>query len=526
MRYAILSDLHANKPALKSVLADIASCNIDEIICLGDIVGYGPNPAEVLEIAYSKIHHFVLGNHDAVIGGKITSGNFNDNARKMIEWTSGALDDKAVKFFNSLPLELKGGNFSCVHAEFANPGRFGYILEIDEAIDSFDACTDQIMFAGHSHVPGLFVVGKSGIPHWVDPVDFGIEDEKRYIVNVGSVGQPRDDSIRSSYCIFDTEKRDVLFRKVAFDIDEYIDCQKKSKSPDSPTYFIDIYHKQATRPIRDIIDFHRISAENTVKTDVDVVSLEKTVHHLKKTRVNLLISLIILLVGITSISSFYLMKKVEADNSKKEEEKAKSDTLKSTVRLNEMSQEVKKYKKTVYGASKTYSGKIPPQKDADLISVPEGNGKIVSATAPLDSWTVILSNPEMQRVSVEKYDDKTSGTMPVFRISSGESVEIQLCSTPIPAEKGMRFAASAQFKKEKLSSGFVELIIEEELPDGTKKQLAHNIPDEINKSDKWTRKKSVTLDKPINENNKIRFVVKGQFTGEILVRKCSFKRVE
>ncbi|MCX6985713.1 MAG: metallophosphoesterase family protein [Lentisphaerae bacterium] len=503
MRYAIVSDLHANKPALKSVLADIASSKIDEIICLGDIVGYGPNPAEVLEIAYSKIHHFVLGNHDAVIGGKITSGNFNDTARRMIEWTSGALDGKAVKFFNSLPLELKGGNFRCAHAEFANPGRFGYILEIDEAIDSFDACNDQVMFAGHSHVPGLFVVGKSGIPHWVDPVDFGIEDEKRYIVNVGSVGQPRDDGIRASYCIFDTENRDVLFRKVAFDVDEYIACQKKSKSPDAPTYFVDIYHKQAPRPIRDIIDFRRISAENTVKTDVDVVSLEKTVHKLKKTRATLLISLIILLVGIISISSFYLMKRIEADKAKKEEEKAKSDALKSNIQLNEISKEVKKYKKTVYEASKTYSGQIPPQKDTELISVPEGVEGIISVTAPLDSWTLILTDPEMQRVSVEKFDDKASGTMPVFRISSGTPAEIKLCSIPVPAEKGMRFAVSAQFKKEKLSSGYIELIIEEELSDGTIKQLDHTIPDEINKSDNWTRKKSVTLDKSdaLKENN-------------------------
>lgn len=521
MRYAIVSDLHSNKPALKSVLADIASCGIDEIICLGDVVGYGPNPAEVLEIAYSKIHHFVLGNHDAVIGGKITSGNFNDNARKMIEWTSGALDSKAVKFFNSLPLELTGGNFRCAHGEFANPGRFGYILDTDEAIDSFDSCKEQVMFAGHSHVPGLFVVGKSGIPHWIDPVDFGIEDEKRYIVNVGSVGQPRDDGIRASYCIFDTEKKDVLFKKVAFDIDEYIDCQKRSNIPDSPTYFIDIYHKQAPRPIRDIIDFRRISAENTVKTDVDTVSLEKKVHNLKRTRTTLLIALTIMLVGLISISSFYLTKRIEADNSKKEEEKAKS-------KLSEVSNEVRKYKKTVYEALKPYSGQVPLQKDTDLISVPGDKSGIISAASPLDAWSVILTNPEMQRISVEKYEDKTAGTIPVFRISSGEPSEMLLCSIPFPAEKGMKFAASAQFKKEKLSSGYVELIMEQELPDGTRKQLKHNIPDEIAKSDKWTAKTSVTLGKgdAINENGKVRLIVKGQFTGEILVRKCSLRRVE
>ncbi len=521
MRYAIVSDLHANKPALKSVLADIASSSIDEIICLGDVVGYGPNPAEVMEIAYSKIHHFVLGNHDAVIGGKITSGDFNDNARKMIEWTSGALDDKAVKFFNSLPLEVKGDNFRCVHGEFANPGRFGYIFEVDEAIDSFNACKDQIMFAGHSHVPGLFVVGKSGIPHWIDPVDFGIEDEKRYIVNVGSVGQPRDDGIKSCYCIFDTEKRDVLFKKVAFDIDEYIECQKRSKAPDSPTYFIDIYHEQAPRPIRDIIDFRRISAENTVKTDVDVVSLEEKVHNLKRTRTTLLVAVLTLLVGTISISSFYLMKRIEADKSKIEEAKTKSQ-------LNEVRKEVNRYKKTVYAASKTYSGQVPLQKDTELISVPEGKGGIVSASIPLDSWTVILTDPEMQRIAVEKFEDKTAGTMPVFRICSGDPAEIKLLSIPVPAKKGMRFAASAQFKKVKLSSGYVELIIEQELPDGTTKQLDHNIPDELKKSDRWTRKTSITLGKKdtLKEDGKICFIVKGQFTGEILIRNCSLKLID
>ncbi len=509
MRYAIVSDLHSNKPALKSVLADIASNSIDEIICLGDVVGYGPNPAEVLEIAYSKIHHFVLGNHDAVIAGKLSYENFNDNAKRLIDWTHKSLDGKAVKFFNSLPLEAAGGNFRCAHGEFANPGRFGYILEIDEAIDSFDACKDQVMFAGHSHVPGLFVVGKSGIPHWIDPVDFGIEDEKRYIVNVGSVGQPRDDGIRSSYCIFDTEKRDVLFRKVAFDIDEYIDCQKRSRSPESPTYFIDIYHDKAPRPIREIIDFHRISAEKSVTSDVETTNLQHVVAKLRKTRLFLIVLLSISAIALSIFAfSYYSQKSVT--------EKANVEAQKARQNLSE----VKKLQKTIYGNVNSSLESKLPKGEYDLV-IPRINGA-VSETNLARNWIISLTDPEMQSLTVEETENTQS-----FRLRSRKPVEMSLSYIAVPVNKGTRIAATAYLKSENFESGFIELMMEEQFEDGTKRLLCHNIVDGIKNYGNW-KKTSITVPKTEmpKEDGKLIFTIRGQFKGEIFVRKCGLRRVE
>ncbi|MFZ2658310.1 MAG: metallophosphoesterase family protein [Victivallales bacterium] len=524
MRYAIVSDLHANKPALKSVLADIASSQIDQIICLGDVVGYGPNPAEVLELAYSKIHHFILGNHDAVIGGKLSAECFNDNAKRLRDWTNRNLDGKAAKFFNSLPLDAKGENFRCAHAEFANPGRFGYVLDPADAEESFKSCPEQLLFVGHSHVPGLFVMGDSRVAHWLEPVDFGIEDGKRYIVNVGSVGQPRDDGIKACYCIFDTEQKDVLFKKAAFDIEEYISDQKRNKLPESPTYFIDIYHKQAPRPIRDIIDFHRVSPEKSVKSDVETVELHKTVAKLRKTKLILLVLLLICSAVLFVLVFGYSRQKTAA-------EKAKYEADKTNIRLNEVSQEVKKYKKTVFPAANQGNAAMSSGQalKANLISMPEKeeNGT-VSAGKLLKDWTVSVTEPEMQRVAVESFEDKSHGGMQIFRTESGKPLELCIISPAVAAEKGMLFSGNAQFKREKIESGYIELVLEQELPDGTRKILGRNIAEEVNKSNSWNKGTAVTMKKneALTESGKVRLMIRGQFTGEILARKCGLKRTE
>ncbi|HBC87124.1 MAG TPA: hypothetical protein DCZ94_09240 [Lentisphaeria bacterium] len=510
MRYAIISDLHANRPALKSVLADIASGDIDEIICLGDIVGYGPSPAEVLEIAYSKIHHFILGNHDAVIGGKLSPDCFNDNAKKLIEWTCNSLDRKAAKFFNSLPLDAKGGNFRCAHAEFSNPGRFGYILEPVDAEDSFKSCPEQVLFVGHSHVPGLFVMGDRRVAHWLEPMDFGIEDEKRYIVNVGSVGQPRDNDIRACYCIFDTEKKDVLFRKVAFDIEEYISEQKKNRLPETATYFIDIYHKQAPRSIRDIIDFHRVSVENSVKTGAETANLQKAVSSLKKTRLVLLILLVISAAFLFILVFFYSSEKTAAVKAKREADNAKKN-------LADASKEIKKLQKTVYG-SMSLSAAIPPKGEVQL-EIPSLNSP-VSQSNPLKGWVIQLENPDTQKISVEKSEGQN-----ILRLSSGNPGEISISSRATPVYKGMRFGVEGYVKSENFSSGNVEMLLEQIVPDGTRKTVYLTSIDGVRNLDKW-KWKSMTEEKPIQEDGNLFLTIRGQFKGDILLRKFSIKRVD
>ncbi len=221
MRIAILSDPHSNLRAWNAVLADVASARVDRILCLGDLVGYGPSPVEVMESAYSHVHAFVLGNHDAVVAGKMSPDVFNDRARRLILWTRDRIGRRGADFLGSLPLVLSGEDYRCAHANFVRPSAFDYILEPEDAAASWAATREQLLFVGHTHAPRLFVLGQSGTPHSLDPQDFSAEPGKRYIVNVGSVGLPRDADGRASYVIFDDRTRAVYFRRVPFDMDAF-----------------------------------------------------------------------------------------------------------------------------------------------------------------------------------------------------------------------------------------------------------------------------------------------------------------
>ncbi len=511
MRYAIVSDLHANRSAFKAVIADIASNDVDKIVCLGDVVGYGPNPAEVLEMAYSKIHFFVLGNHDAVIAGKISPECFNENARRALEWTFLSLDRKAAKFFSSLPLDAKGGNMRCAHAEFANPGRFGYIFDPVDAEDSFKSCSEQVLFSGHSHVPGIFVMGDRKVAHWLDPIDFGIEDEKRYIVNVGSVGQPRDNDTRASYCIYDTDKKDVLFRKVAFDIEEYISELRKSGIPSAPSYFIDIYHKQAPRPIRELIDFHRMSEDRTVKAGSETADLQKTVAKLRKTRLILLVMLVITAAFLFILVFCYSSEKNAAEKARKDAEKTKRNLADAT-------REISKLQKTTYGGL-SYSNTAIPPKGELMIDFPLMQ-TAVSKLTPLKEWMIQLDDPEAQKISVEKFDGQNT-----LKLSSSCQEEISISSKAIPAFKGMRFAVTYNMMTGNSPAGNLEILFEQILEDTTRRTVCLNTIEGIKDSGKW-KKKSMTEEKPLSENGKMLITIRGSFKGNIMFRNLILKRVD
>ena len=129
MRFAIVSDLHSNLQAWNAVLLDIRSQKLDRIICLGDVVGYGPDPAEVLRSVHANVNHLVLGNHDAVVCGKMDETLFNESARQIIDWTRGQLNREARRFLGSLPLSLDAGLFRCAHGDFSEPGAFNHATE-------------------------------------------------------------------------------------------------------------------------------------------------------------------------------------------------------------------------------------------------------------------------------------------------------------------------------------------------------------------------------------------------------------
>jgi len=255
MKVALVSDIHANLQAWNSVLLDIRSQKIDRILCLGDVVGYGPDPAAVLESVYANVDHFVLGNHDAVLCGKLNPALFNDTAQQIMAWTQQQLGNKAVQFLDSLPLTLKTTSFRCSHSSFANPAAYDYIVEPQDALASWQKVEDQLLFCGHTHQPGIFVLGSSGTPHLVEPQEFIIEEGKRYIVNVGSVGQPRDGGARSCYCILDTDEASLTWRRLPFDLDAYREALKKAGVTEKASYFLSADPRKAVPPLREMTSF-------------------------------------------------------------------------------------------------------------------------------------------------------------------------------------------------------------------------------------------------------------------------------
>lgn len=234
MRYAIVSDIHANLAAWQTVLNDIADLKADKIICLGDVVGYGPQPVEVLESVYRVVNVTLMGNHDAAVCGRLSTEAFSPRAAAAVSRHRELLAPAALEWLSQLPLTHAEPGFRCAHSDFADPSAFRYIIEPDDALPSWQATTEQLLFVGHSHLPGITVIGASGIPHFVTPRDFELEKGKRYIVNPGSIGYPRVGDCRSSYCLFDDVARSITFRQLPFDSAGYRQAMQGAGLDDDP----------------------------------------------------------------------------------------------------------------------------------------------------------------------------------------------------------------------------------------------------------------------------------------------------
>ncbi|EKD26681.1 MAG: Metallophosphoesterase [uncultured bacterium] len=218
MRYALISDVHSNLEALEAVLSDISKRHVDKIICLGDIVGYGASPRECINLVKKNCNAILLGNHDYAVGGGVSLEYFNDNARKAVEWTRKFIDEEDVNFLSSLPSILKEERTCFAHGTLHSPLEWGYILDEYQALLSFsEMYENNVCFIGHSHIPIAFQmdlhVEWMGFYHHLD-----ILNDVKYIINVGSVGQPRDGISDSAYAIYDAEKFSVDLIRVNYDI--------------------------------------------------------------------------------------------------------------------------------------------------------------------------------------------------------------------------------------------------------------------------------------------------------------------
>ncbi len=270
MRFALVSDLHANWQAWNATLLDIRSLGADAILCLGDIVGYGPQPAEVLESVHANADYIVLGNHDAVIAGKLDPDLFNDTARSVIEWTHTRLGDNAIKFLRQLPLSIDAGDFRCAHGDFSKPAAFNYILEPLDALASWQAVPHPLLFCGHTHEPAVFVLEPDRSMRRETPADFALRPERRYLVNIGSVGQPRDAEARASYVLYDTDTCSIAWRRIPFDLDAYRAAIRQAGISEEASPFLTRDPRLGKPPVRERMNFSpatspRQSVQDTVE---------------------------------------------------------------------------------------------------------------------------------------------------------------------------------------------------------------------------------------------------------------------
>jgi predicted phosphodiesterase len=234
MRYAFISDIHANLEALEAVFDDIAMQNVDEVVCLGDIVGYGANPNECVDLVVKNCPITLLGNHDAAAIEQLSTQHFNIHAKIAIEWTIQALRNDIKDVLEELPLKSTIDQMALVHATPYEPNMWYYITSLEEAAFNFQFFDTQICLVGHTHIPIIIVFdnNKELYVHQDVSVKTTDIDGARLLINVGSVGQPRDRNSKSCYGIFDTVTTEFFYRRVGYDIEKTQQKMKKIKMPE------------------------------------------------------------------------------------------------------------------------------------------------------------------------------------------------------------------------------------------------------------------------------------------------------
>jgi predicted phosphodiesterase len=203
MRYAIMADIHANLAAFTAVLDDIKRRGgAEEVWCLGDVVGYGPDPHQCIELLRQHKHICVAGNHDWAAIGKADTSDFNPDAAAACRWTSQQLSAEDVKYLDSLPLVIDKDDFTLVHGSPRDPV-WEYLLSISSAGENFSYFQSQFCLVGHSHVPLVFEYNEAGACSFAEfPTDAVLMlADNRLIINPGGVGQPRDGNPEASYAI-------------------------------------------------------------------------------------------------------------------------------------------------------------------------------------------------------------------------------------------------------------------------------------------------------------------------------------
>jgi diadenosine tetraphosphatase ApaH/serine/threonine PP2A family protein phosphatase len=218
MKVALLSDIHSNLEAFQAVSESVAAQQADEIIFLGDIVGYGANPNECIAMLRNLTDCCIAGNHDFAAVNKTDVKYFNTHAREAVAWTKKVLTGENARFLSTLPLHGSRDGFFYVHSTPMHPQLWDYIFLLSEAGVSFNSFKEPHCFVGHSHYATIFIQEQGGVLSETENAAINFKDDCRYIINIGSVGQPRDGIPLASYGLYDTETGKYRLIRVEYDI--------------------------------------------------------------------------------------------------------------------------------------------------------------------------------------------------------------------------------------------------------------------------------------------------------------------
>ena len=219
MRYGIFSDVHANLDALEAVLRAFDKEKVDALVCLGDTVGYGAQPNDCCDHVRKATRYTILGNHDAAVAGRMDYSYYYDAAREALDWHSRQLTGENMNWLRKLNYFERDGMTHFCHGSPVDLEEFEYIFSVEQAMTCLPIWDQlgQATFIGHSHLCKSFAISRERV-HEVVTKEFEVHPEFRYIISVGSVGQPRDHDPRASYTLYDSDRGLFQFKRVEYDV--------------------------------------------------------------------------------------------------------------------------------------------------------------------------------------------------------------------------------------------------------------------------------------------------------------------
>jgi diadenosine tetraphosphatase ApaH/serine/threonine PP2A family protein phosphatase len=222
MRIGIISDIHANLEALTQSLAALERHRPDKVICLGDVVGYGASVNECCALVRQVSEVTLLGNHDAAVSGRMDYSFYYDAARHALDWTASRIDPDNLEWLRSLPYSHRIDGVQFTHGSPLEPETYEYVFAIEQARELLPHADTlaEVNFVGHSHLCKTFALHPGGDVAEVVATRFGMRRGYKYVVSVGSVGQPRDCDNRACFVTYDTDERVVEFHRVPYDIEK------------------------------------------------------------------------------------------------------------------------------------------------------------------------------------------------------------------------------------------------------------------------------------------------------------------